>query len=138
MSWLGIKDGHHSLSHEPDKNADACEKLVKVTAWFAGELAYLSKKLDDTPEPGGDGSMLAHSLIVWANELGKGNSHTLEDIPVVLLGGKAHGFKLGRSLKYEAIAYNRLWLGIAQSMGHDIQTFGTKAHCEGGALSLGY
>jgi hypothetical protein len=136
MNWLGIKDGHHSLSHEPDKNAGAREKLIKINTWFASEIAYLSKKLADTPEPGADGSMLDHSLIVWVNELGKGNSHTLEDIPFVLIGGKAHGFKMGRNLSYEATAHNRLWLSIAQSMGHDIKTFGKKEFCVDGALSL--
>ncbi len=137
MNWLGIKDGHHSLSHEPDKNEEAVEKLIKINTWFAGELAYLTKKLADTPEPGGDGSMLDHTLIVWLNELGKGNSHTLEDIPFVLLGGKAHGFQMGRSLKFDKVAHNRLWLAVAQSMGHEITTFGTEKHCEGGALGLG-
>ncbi|HRQ90988.1 MAG TPA: DUF1552 domain-containing protein, partial [Bacteroidia bacterium] len=88
MSWLGVKDGHHTLSHEPDGNAEAVEQLVKINEWFAGELAYLVKKLADTPEPGGDGSMLDNTLVVWLNELGKGNSHTLDDIPFVLVGGK--------------------------------------------------
>ncbi len=137
MNWLGIEDGHHSLSHEPDKNEDAVEKLVKINTWFAGELAYLTKKLADTPEPGADGSMLDHTLIVWLNELGKGNSHTLEDIPFVLLGGKAHGFQMGRNLTLDKVAHNRLWLAVAQSMGHEITSFGTSKYCEGGALSLG-
>jgi len=136
MNWLGIKDGHHSLSHEPDKNKEAVEKLTKINEWFAGELAYLTKKLADTPEPGADGSMLDHTLIVWLNELGKGNSHTLDDVPFVLLGGKAHGFNMGRSLKLEKAAHNRLWLAVAQSMGHEIETFGTEKLCAGGALSL--
>src|SRR5712691_5963099 len=34
MNWLGIKDGHHSLSHEPDKNEVALASLVKVNKWF--------------------------------------------------------------------------------------------------------
>ena len=136
MNWLGIKDGHHSLSHEPDKNQDAVEKLIKINTWFAEELAYLTRKLADTPEPGADGSMLDHTLIVWLNELGKGNSHTLSDVPFVLLGGKAHGFQMGRSLQFDKVAHNRLWLSVAQSMGHEITTFGTENHCEGGALNL--
>src|SRR5437867_7491998 len=28
MNWLGIKDGHHSLSHEPDKDETAQSKLI--------------------------------------------------------------------------------------------------------------
>lgn len=136
MNWLGVKDGHHTLSHESDKNEAAVEKLIKINTWFAGELAYLTKKLADTPEPGADGSMLDNTLIVWLNELGKGNSHTLEDIPFVLMGGKSHGFKTGRALKLKAATHNRLWLAIANAMGHDLETFGTEKLCTGGALSL--
>lgn len=136
MNWLGIKDGHHSLSHEPDKNKEAVEKLIKINTWFAAEIAYLTRKLAETKEPGANGSMLDHTLIVWVNELGKGNSHTLNDIPIVLLGGKANGFNMGRSLKLKAATHNRLWLAIAQSIGHGIETFGTEKYCAGGALSL--
>ena len=136
MNWLGIGDAHHTLSHEPDKNKEAVEKLVKINTWFAGELAYLAKKLANTPEPGADGSMLDHTLVVWLNELGKGNSHTLNDVPFVLLGGKAHGFQMGRSVKLKSATHNRLWLAIANAMGHDIQTFGTDKLCTGGPISL--
>jgi hypothetical protein len=137
MSWLGVKDGHHTLSHEPDDNKEAAENLVKINEWFAGELAYLTKKLAETPEPGGDGSMLDHTLIVWLNELGKGNSHTLDDIPFVLVGGKSHGIKTGRALAFDKAAHNRLWLTVARSMGHGIDRFGTAQFCEGGPLDLG-
>lgn len=137
MNWLGIKDGHHSLSHESDENKEAVESLTKINEWFAGEIAYLTKRLAETPEPGGDGSMLDNTLVVWLNELGKGNSHTLDDIPFVLLGGKAHGVKAGRALNFGGVSHNRLWLSIAQSMGHGIQTFGNAKFCEGGALDLG-
>jgi hypothetical protein len=136
MNWLGIKDGHHSLSHESDENKEAVESLTKINEWFAGELAYLTKRLAETPEPSGDGSMLDNTLVVWLNELGKGNSHTLDDIPFVLLGGKAHGVKAGRALNFGGVSHNRLWLSIAQSMGHDIQNFGNAKFCEGGALNL--
>lgn len=137
MSWLGVSDGHHTLSHEPDDNGDAVEKLTKINEWFAGELAYLAKKLSETPEPGGEGTMLDHTLIVWLNELGKGNSHTLDDIPFVLVGGRSLGIKGGRALQFEKVAHNRLWLSLAQAMGHGIETFGNAAFCEGGALPLG-
>ena len=136
MRWLGIDDGHHGLSHEPDSNEEAQEKLVKINQWFAGELAYLMQKLKDTPDPGTSGNMLDNTLIVWTNELGKGNSHTLNDIPFVLMGGDGFGFKMGQSLKQNSIAHNRLYLSIANAMGHEIETFGKKELCDGGALAL--
>jgi hypothetical protein len=136
MNWLDIKDGHHSLSHEPDGNADAVAKLTKINKWFCGELAYLVQKLSTTPEPGGEGMMLDNTLIVWTNELGKGNSHTLDNIPFLLVGG-APGFQMGRSLKLEKVTHNRLHLALAHAMGHRLETFGKAALCEGGPLKLG-
>ncbi|MFM9031535.1 MAG: DUF1552 domain-containing protein, partial [Opitutaceae bacterium] len=112
MNWLGITDGHHGLSHEPDSDAAAQEKLIKINEWFAGEVRYLADRLAATPEPGGGGSMLDHTLIVWTNELGKGNSHTLDNIPFVLLGG-GFGFGMGRALKFDKVPHNRLHLALA-------------------------
>jgi hypothetical protein len=35
LRWLGIDEGHHSLSHDPDLNEGSQEKLVKINVWFA-------------------------------------------------------------------------------------------------------
>jgi len=135
MNWLNINDGHHGLSHEPDKDSVAQEKLIKINKWFCGELLYLTQKLANTPEPGGEGSMLDHTLVVWTNELGKGNSHTLDNIPFVLVGG-GFGFKMGRFLNHDRLPHNRLHLALAHAVGHRIETFGKPALCDGGPLNL--
>jgi hypothetical protein len=137
MRWLGIEEGHHSLSHDPDDKKDSYEKLMKINTWFAGEFAYMAKRLSETPEPAGEGSMLDNTMLVWTNELGKGNSHTLDNIPYVMLGG-GFGFKMGRSLKFDKVAHNRLWMSIAHAMGHtNLKTFGKAELCEGSTLNLG-
>lgn len=135
MNWLDIKDGHHGLSHEPDKDEATQAKLVKINQWFASELNYLVQKLATTREPGSDGYLLDNTLIVWTNELGKGNSHTLDNIPFVLIGG-GFGFKMGRSLKLDKVPHNRLHLALANAVGHRIETFGKVSLCENGPLSL--
>ena len=56
MKWLGVEEGHHELSHEPDTNEKAQEKLVKINKWYCEQVAYLAKRLAETPEPGGSGS----------------------------------------------------------------------------------
>jgi hypothetical protein len=137
MRWLDIQEGHHSLSHEPDKNEDAHDKLKRINVWFAGELAYLVERLIRTPEPGGrGGTMLDNTQIVWLNELGKGNSHTLKNIPFVLIGGGA-GFATNRALDLDGAPHNRLWLALAHGMGHrTLETFGTAKYCVDGPLDL--
>ena len=137
MRWLDVEEGHHSLSHEPDNNADAHAKLMRINSWFAAELAYLAKRLQETPEPDDSGTnMLDNTQIVWINELGKGNSHTLDNIPFLLVGGGAE-FKMGRALDLDGSAHNRMWLALAHGLGHrDLQSFGTEKYCDGGPLSL--
>jgi hypothetical protein len=135
MRWLGIEEDHHGLSHEPDSNQEAVEKLTKINIWYCEQIAYLAQKLAETPEPGGTGSMLDNTTILWTNELGKGNSHTLENIPFVLLGGGL-GFRMGRSLKYKSVPHNRLLMSLAHGFGHQIARFGNENYCNDGPLSL--
>ena len=136
MKWLDVKEGHHELSHEPDKNVEAITKLTKINKWFCGELRYLCERLAGTPEPGGSGSMLDHTLIIWTNELGKGSSHTLDNIPFLLVGG-GFCFQMGRSLKFDKLPHNRLHLALAHAVSHRLETFGKPSLCEGGPLKLG-
>jgi hypothetical protein len=134
MKWIGVDEGHHELSHEPDTNEKAQEKLTKINHWFAEQLAYMAKRLSETPEPGGSGNLLDNTLIVWTNELGKGNSHTLDNIPFVLVGGGLD-FKTGRSLKYNKAPHNRLLMAFAHGFGHHIKEFGNSSFCKDGALT---
>jgi hypothetical protein len=134
MTWLGIKEGHHGLSHEGDDNQEAQEKLTRINGWYGAQVAYLAGRLAATPEPGGDGSLLDNTLIVWTNELGKGNTHTLRNIPFVLVGGGLD-FKMGRALNYPEVAHNRFLLSLAHAMGHPIQRFGNPDFCGDGPLA---
>ena len=54
MRWLGVEEGHHTLSHEPDSNTAVLEQLTKINTWFAGEVAYLlwHDRLPDATEAG--------------------------------------------------------------------------------------
>jgi hypothetical protein len=133
FTWLGIGEGQHDLSHEPDTNATAQEKLTKINHWYCEQVAYLAKRLSETKEPDGNGTLLDNTTIVWTNELGKGNSHTLEDIPFVLVGGGL-GFKMGRSLKYDRLPHNRLLMAFAHGFGHKVKAFGNRDFCGEGLL----
>ena len=135
FKWLGIDEGQHELSHEPNTNAAAQEKLTKINAWYAGEIAHLAKRLAETPEPGGSGSLLDHTTILWTNELGEGNSHSHADIPWVLVGNGL-GFSMGRAADYGGVPHNRLLLALAHAMGHtQLNRFGNPDYCGDGPLT---
>lgn len=131
--WLGIEEGQHDLSHKPDNDADAQTKLTRINQWYCSQLAYLAKRLSETPEPGG-GTLLDNTLIVWTNELGQGNTHTLENIPFVLVGNGL-GFRMGRSLKFPRVPHNRLLISLANGMGHPLTRFGNPNYCADGPLT---
>jgi len=133
MPWLGIEGRHHDISHSPDTDEKAHQNLTKIDRWYCEQVVYLARRLADTPEPGGGGSLLDNTLIVWTNELGKGNSHTHDNIPFVLIGGGLD-FRMGRSIKYPALPHNRLLLSLAHGMGHRIDRFGNPDYCGDGVL----
>jgi hypothetical protein len=134
MRWIDVDEGHHELSHHEDDKEESQAKLTKINKWYCEQLAYLAQRLADTPEPGGQGSLLDNTLLIWTNELGKGNSHTLDNIPFVCVGGGLD-WQMGRSLKFRRQAHNRLLLSLAHGFGHEIKTFGNPDYCEDGPLS---
>ena len=135
MRWMGIEEGHHHLSHEPDSNKTAHEKLTKINTWYCEQIALLCKRLSETKEPDGSGTLLDNTTILWTNELGQGNSHTHDNIPWMMVNGANIGFKDGRSLKYKNVPHNRLLMSLANGFGHEIKSFGNKNYCEGGVLT---
>jgi Protein of unknown function (DUF1552) len=133
MSFLGINEGHHELSHDPDDKKESMEKLIKIDRWYCEQIARLASRLSETPEPDGNGTLLDNTTIIWTNELGKGNSHTLNDIPFVLVGGGL-GLKSGHSFAFQHVAHNRLWLTLAAAIGHPLKTFGSEKLSHGGVI----
>ena len=133
MHWLKINEGQHELSHKPDNDKESQDKLTRINKWYCEQLAYLAERLAKTPEPGGSGNLLDNTLILWTNELGKGNSHTLDNIPLVLVGNGL-GFKMGRSVNYPKVPHNRLLMSLAHAMGHPIKRFGNPNFCGDGVL----
>lgn len=134
MKWLDINEGHHGLSHEPDSNEEAYEKLIRINTWYAEQVAHLAKRMKETPDPSGHGSILDNTTIIWTNELGKGNSHTRNDIPFVMIGGGLD-FRYGEAYDFGKVPHNRLLLSILEGFGMPEDTFGNPDFCQGGSLS---
>jgi hypothetical protein len=134
MRWLGIEESHHELSHHPDSQRESQDKLTRINRWYCEQMAYLVRRLAETPEPGGSGTLLDNTLVLWTNELGKGNSHTLDNIPFVLVGNGLD-FRMGRSLRLRNVPHNRLLLSLAHAMGHRLATFGNPNFCGNGVLT---
>lgn len=134
FDWIGITDSHHSLSHEGDSNTTAVNRLVQINQWYAEQFASLLTKMKAVQE--GDGTLLDHSVVVWVNSLGKGNSHTRNDIPLVM-AGSCHGFfRTGRFLQFGDEPHNNLLVSLANAMDVNITTFGDPDFCTGPIAAL--
>jgi hypothetical protein len=137
FTWLdaGITRGHHDMSHDGDNVADTVEKLTLINTWYAEQLSYLLDHLAAVPE--GDGTMLDNSVVLWCNELGKGNSHSRSDAPYVLAGSAGGYFETNRYLSYEGtVRHNNLLLSLVQSMGLKDTSFGRADWCTGPLAGL--
>jgi hypothetical protein len=130
FTWLGIEEGHHDLSHLGDDDLAGIDKITRIERWYAGELASLIGKLKAIPE--GDGSVFDSTLILWVNELGKGNTHSRKDAPYVLAGSAAGALATGRYLRFDADRpHNDLLVSLLQAMGLPDTTFGNPDWCTG-------
>jgi hypothetical protein len=123
-TWLGIDEGHHSMSHEDGRWE---EELVEVNRWYAEQFAYLVKELDSIPE--GDGTVLDNTVVLWCNELGDGSSHTRTDMPIVIAGGGGH-FETGKFMEVDR-PHNDLLTSVCRSMGVEVTSFGNDQFCRG-------
>jgi hypothetical protein len=132
FTWLGagIDRGHHEMSHDGDSNFDTREKLTLINIWYAEQLAYLAGRLGSIPE--GDSTLLDHTVILWCNELAKGNAHSRVDAPYVLLGGAGGAIRTGRYLDiHDNVPHNNLLLSLVHAMGIDDTSFGKREWCSG-------
>ncbi|HTB73865.1 MAG TPA: DUF1552 domain-containing protein [Polyangiaceae bacterium] len=136
MPWLNISTGHHTLSHDADTDSASQTSLVQINTWYAQQFAYLLQGLDAVVESDGS-TLLDNCLVMWINELSKGNIHSHQPLPVVIAGGAGGALRTGRLVTYSPQQpHNNLLVSIANVMGTSITTFGNPAYCTGPLANL--
>jgi hypothetical protein len=122
--FLGFTDTHHNgLSHAPDEDLVARAKSVQIYRWYAEQLAYLCQNLDAIGEPDGS-TVLDNTIIVWGSEVAKGNTHSWQQMPFVVMGGGAGALDTGRFVQVPGQNHCRLLLALAHAMDVPLQEFG--------------
>ncbi len=118
----GVSDGHHDLSHHGGDVAKE-EKIKRINRFHAAQLAYILGKMKQIPE--GDGNLLDHAMIVYGSGISDGNSHSHDDLPI-LLAGKGNGtITTGRHLRYPAATpLANLYVSLLDRMGVTVDGFG--------------
>jgi hypothetical protein len=135
FTWLGVTEGHHALSHMPDADSAALDKLTRINQWYAERYARLIEKLKAYAE--GSGTLFDQSLLLWCNELGRGNTHSRKRAPYVLAGSAGGALRTGRFLQYSGdIPHNDLLVSILNVLGVPSTTFGKAEWCTGALPGL--
>ena len=82
----------HSLTHET-KNPDGWKRLGIYCQFLNEEFARFVTRLQQTPEPAGQGNMLDNSLLLFGSA--SSAFHLSRNYPLVLAGGTNMGFRHG-------------------------------------------
>ena len=130
FTWLGIDRAHHELSHLPDSDDQAQAALTLINTWYAERFAGLIERLKRYEVE--DGTLFDQSLLLWCNELGKGNTHSREKAPYVIAGSAGGALRTGRFLRYPAgTPHNDLLLSLLHTLGIEDSSFGNPEWCTG-------
>ena len=96
----------HSISHRIGSAlmggqcvADALAQIQAVDSYYAGLFAYLVGHLDMFSE--GTGTVLDNTATVWMQEMSDGNSHNLNNLPILQAGSMGGYFKQGWAVNVE-------------------------------------
>jgi Protein of unknown function (DUF1552) len=96
---IGCPDAHHPTSHHQG-DVEKIGRLAKINLFHMQLFAEYLQKLHSTPD--GDGTLLDNLTLIYGAGMADGNSHSPENLPVLLLGGGAGQLKGGRHLHYPA------------------------------------
>lgn len=127
--WLDEGGEGHSLSHSGNSDVDAWNTLAGRARWHMGEIAYFMDRLAAIPE--GEGTALDNTVIIWGTEISQGNSHSLSDIPYLLLGSLGGVFKTGRYLTFPDASSVDYLSALVQGFDPDSVGFGDAEFSDG-------
>ena len=93
---VGFNLTHH-LSHNT-KDPDGWKNFGIYCRFLSEELGRFVSRLKATPEPGGLGTMLDNTVLLFGSA--SSAFHLSRNYPLILAGGKNMGFKHGQYLNY--------------------------------------
>jgi hypothetical protein len=104
-------DGHHGVSHD----TTAALAQERIDTIYSEQLSAALQKMKAIPE--GTGNMLDNTLVVFFNECAVGNTHSIENMPTLMLGGKMLGMQTGQHLQLGGVYMNDVWAAVCGAFG---------------------
>jgi hypothetical protein len=132
FGFLNISGNHHAISHDFSSSGTNYDAYNKIQTWYQSQFAYLLGKMDAIKE--GTGTLLDHSIVLWATEIGESTQHDLMMMPYVLAGSANGKIKAGRLLDFSSNKRdnNQMLVSIGQAMGAtDLTSFGDSSGATG-------
>jgi hypothetical protein len=129
FSWMGLSEGHHSLSHSDDNNTAGVAGYVQAERWYTEQFVHFLQRLKEIPEADGSGTLFDTTLVVWCKELGDGRLHDCLSVPFVMTSGGR--FRVGRYVDFGGAPHQKLLVSICQAMGLTNPTFGDPSYGTG-------
>jgi hypothetical protein len=119
---IGINEPWHHISHHGN-DQEKLASLVKINTWHITLFAKFLERLRDTPD--GDGSLLDHTMLLWGSGMSDSNSHSPNDVPLLLAGGAGGRLKGNRHVAApRGTPLSNVMLDVAQKYGAEIDRLG--------------
>lgn len=111
--FQGASDGHHNLTH--NEGGDQPE-VHDITVQCITEFATLVTALRNIPE--GDETLLDHCCVLASSETSEGQTHALDDIPLMYAGSACGSLVTGEHIRsFTSENANKAMLSIQRAMG---------------------
>lgn len=130
LLFEGTTAGHHQLTHDEPGDQPQVNTIVKQ---LMTEFARMLDGLRQIPE--GDGTLLDHCLIMGTSDVSLGRVHSLDEFPILLVGGGGGAVKTDfhwRSATQDNVT--KLLITVQKAMGMPVEEFGQEEAFARGAI----
>ncbi len=94
---IGILQTRHGLSHH-NGDPEQLRRLTETDTFLVGQFSYFLDQLKALKEE--DNSLLDTTQVLWGSGMAYGHSHGNANLPTILAGGKALGYKHGTHVDF--------------------------------------
>lgn len=122
----GVDRGYHACTHN-GKKEDLVAQLVAIESFQIERLSRCLRQLDAVSEPGSDGTLLDHTIVLFGSGMGYGGTHSNRDLPILVAGGgfRHRGHVDARVGKGTSMPLCNLYLTLLHRFGVERDRFNT-------------
>ena len=126
VSSTARHDMHHGSAGDPA----LAQAIVDITRLQVREIARVARRLQDTPDPSGSGTVLDNTISVFIGDNGEQHHSTASEFPILLIGGRNHLAAGGRTLVYPGLdnanhrQVSNVWNTLGHVAGQQLDEFG--------------